>query len=119
MQVEQNIPKKQFLPVNYAGLFTVNDQNETKIKICLKWSYKYEAYKLSYDEPDKSYQAAGGFYCATGFIEVSSPWLHKNLHWPLEAIEQLNGPISCCDSELFSGTLSSYQEHCSNKVLLP
>lgn len=61
LQVEQNIPKKQFLPVNYAGLFTVNDQNETKIKICLKWSYKYEAYKLSYDEPDESYQAAGGF----------------------------------------------------------
>lgn len=39
------------------SLFTVNGQNETKIKTC----YKYQAYKLSYDEPDKSYQAAGGF----------------------------------------------------------
>lgn len=43
--------------MKYTGLFTVNDQNETKIKTC----YKYQGYKLRYDEPDKSYQAAGGF----------------------------------------------------------
>lgn len=88
--------------MKYTGLFTVNDQNETKIKTC----YQYQAYKLSYDKPDKSYQAAGGF------IEVSFSWLHKNLHCPLdaEAIEQLKVPISCCVSELFRGTLSSYQE---------
>lgn len=96
--------------MKYTGLFTGNDQNETKIKTC----YQYQAYKLSYDKPDKSYQAAGGFIVLQVFIEVSFSWLHKNLHCPLdaEAIEQLKVQISCCDSELFRGTLSSYQEQC-------